>query len=172
MGVTNASAQLTQSEWPITIVVLAVFGGITRIKNNSTALELMLLILLFGSLLVGASTWAYDQGFLNPFGYMFALGLGIYLAYIPITSILFDRLIAALQLRGNVGFLIYIADASGYLGATALMFLFQFQKVQIPWIHFMKDLTYIVSLSASVLVLFAMGWFRQKKIKKTEFTYA
>lgn len=172
MGVANASAQLTQSEWPITIVVLAVFAGITRIKNNSTALELMLLILLFGSLLVGASTWAYDQGFLNPFGYMFALGLGIYLAYIPITSILFDRLIAALQLRGNVGFLIYIADASGYLGATALMFLFQFQKVQIPWIHFMKDLTYIVSLSASVLVLFAMGWFRQKKIKKTELTYA
>ena len=36
----------------------------------------------------------------------------------------------------------------------------------------MKDLTYIVSLSASVLILGAMGWFRQKKINKNEPIYA
>lgn len=162
LGVPDAAAQLTQSEWPITLVVLAVFAGMTRIRSNHDAFAWMLRILLLGSLLIGASTWVFALGWVTPYGYMFALGLGLYLAYIPITSILFDRLIGALELRGNVGFLIYIADAAGYLGTTALMFGYRIHGASTPWLDVIHDLTYFVSVAASLLILGTMWWFRRK----------
>jgi len=162
LGISDAAGQLTQSEWPITLIVLAVFAGMTRIKSNHVAFAWMLRILLIGSLLVGASTWAFDLGWINPYGYMFALGLGLYLAYIPITSVLFDRLIGALELRGNVGFLIYIADAAGYLGTTFLMFGYRIRSESTPWLDIIHDLTYFVSIVASVLILGTIWWFRRK----------
>ena len=48
--------------------------------------------------------------------WMQLVGLGLYMGYIPFNCIFFERMIATFKIKGNVGFLIYVADAFGYLG--------------------------------------------------------
>ena len=42
-------------------------------------------------------------------------GLGVYLAYVPYGSVLFDRLIASTGVVSTAVFAIYVADFIGYL---------------------------------------------------------
>lgn len=159
LGVGNAAVNLTQSEWPITLIILAVFTVISRIRDNQKAFTAMLLVLVVGGLLIGFSSCAYQMGWLSPYLFMFLLGLGLYLAYIPITSILFDRLIAALSLNGNVGFFIYTADAMGYLGTTVLMFVFRFGESESSWLNLLLNVSFVVSIGSAALFIAALAWF-------------
>jgi hypothetical protein len=160
LGVGNSAVNLTQSEWPITLIILAVFAVISRIRDNQKAFTAMLLVLVVGGLLIGFSASAYQMGWLSPYLFMFLLGLGLYLAYIPITSILFDRLIAALSLNGNVGFFIYTADAMGYLGTTLLLFLFHFGESESSWLNLLLNVSFVVSIGSAALFIAALAWFQ------------
>jgi hypothetical protein len=42
--------------------------------------------------------------------------MGLYLPYVAFHTTLLDRLVALLRDRGNIGFLMYLADSFGYLG--------------------------------------------------------
>ena len=52
---------------------------------------------------------------------MILAGSGLYLAYNPFNAVLFDRLVAVSGRAANAGFLIYVADFSGYMGSAALL---------------------------------------------------
>ena len=58
---------------------------------------------------------------LDGFAFMVLLGLGLYLPYVAVHTTIFERLIAMTRDRGNLGFLMYVADAAGYLGYVGLM---------------------------------------------------
>jgi hypothetical protein len=60
-------------------------------------------------------------------------GLGLYIGYIPFNCIFFERLIAAFKINGNVGFLIYFADAFGYLGSVLVMLVKEFFPLPVNW---------------------------------------
>jgi hypothetical protein len=49
------------------------------------------------------------------------IGLGLYVPYVAVHTTLFERLIAMTRDRGNIGYLLYLADAFGYLGYVAVM---------------------------------------------------
>jgi hypothetical protein len=52
---------------------------------------------------------------------MVALGLGLYLPYVAVHTTLFERLVALTRERANIGYLLSLADAVGYLGYVVLM---------------------------------------------------
>lgn len=54
------------------------------------------------------------------------VGIGLYLAYAPLGSLMYDRLLAASGTPGTTVFLIFLSDATGYLGTTALLLLKNF----------------------------------------------
>jgi hypothetical protein len=58
---------------------------------------------------------------LDPFGFMVLIGLGLYLPYVAVHTTVFERLLAMTGQRGNIGFLMYLADSIGYLGYVAVM---------------------------------------------------
>ena len=62
-----------------------------------------------------------QQSWLDGFTFMVLMGLGLYLPYVAVHTTIFERLIAMTRERGNLGFLMYVADAVGYLGYAALM---------------------------------------------------
>ena len=64
------------------------------------------------------------------------VGLGLYMGYIPFNCIFFERLIAAFKITGNVGFLIYVVDAWGYLGSSAVMLSKEIFKLNLTWTQF------------------------------------
>jgi MFS family permease len=171
LGYGDSAAIFTASEIPITLGVLLVMGSVVFIKNNRTALYVNHLIVLGGILLVGTSAYLFEQNLINPSTWMILAGFGLYLGYIPFNSIFFDRLIAAFQYVSNVGFVIYLADAFGYLGSVGVMFFKEFGYANMSWLNFFIWGSYILSLAGSVLMIGALIYFQKKSRKnilKTE----
>jgi hypothetical protein len=54
---------------------------------------------------------------------MVLLGVGMYVPYVAVHTTIFERFIALTRERGNVGYLMYLADAAGYFGYVAVMVL-------------------------------------------------
>jgi len=61
-------------------------------------------IIFLGFLLAGISSVLFIAHLIGPFVWMTLVGLGLYIGYIPFNCILFDRMIAAFKISGNVGF--------------------------------------------------------------------
>ena len=74
---------------------------------------------------------------------------------------LFDRLIAAGGSVGNAGFLIYVADSSGYLGSVALLVLRSVNGVKLPWARFLVDASLVTSIGGLALLGAAAIYFQR-----------
>lgn len=148
LGFANQAAIFTATEIPITLIVLAVISGMVLIKNNFTAFISSHILIITGFAITGISTWLFTQQLIYPQHWMLMVGLGLYTAYIPFNCLLFDRMIAAFQFRGNVGFLMYLADSFGYLGSMIVLLGKEVFKLQLHWVSF---------YSQSVLTLSVFG---------------
>jgi hypothetical protein len=72
-------------------------------------------------------------------------GFGMYICYIPFNGIYFDRMIAAFDIKGNVGFLIYIVDSFGYLGSVLILLVQEFRFGTDFMAYFLYQLNYIIT---------------------------
>lgn len=91
---------------------------------------------------------------------MIALGAGTYLSYTPFNALLFDRFIAASGRIGTAGFLIYVADAAGYMSSVTLLVFRNFAGSGLSWVEFLRDSSYGVALAGLVLIIAAAVYFR------------
>ena len=162
LGYGNSPEIFTKTETPVTIAILVIVASIMFIKNNRTALLVNHLLVLTGMILVGAASFLYDSGHINPTTWMIALGLGLYLGYVPFNSILFDRLIATFKYVSTVGFLIYLADAFGYLGSISVMLYKEFGQANLSWLDFFIKAGYVMSIAGSILIACSMVYFYKK----------
>lgn len=79
----------------------------------------------------------------------FFTGTGVYLPYILFHCLVFERLIALLRFKGNIGFLFYIADSLGYAGSVAIMLFKELGQFQLTWVNIFVQL----NLFAATLIL-------------------
>jgi len=162
LGYGNSPEIFTQTETPVTIAILIIMGSIMFIKNNRVALIINHLLILSGMILVGVSSFLFDSGTIDATVWMILLGLGLYLGYVPFNSILFDRLIATFKYVSTVGFLIYLADAFGYLGSIGVMMYKEFGQASLSWLEFFVGAGYVMSVVGSVLIVCSMIYFYYK----------
>ncbi|WPP50146.1 DUF5690 family protein [Catalinimonas niigatensis] len=162
LGYGDDVAIYTETEVPIALAVLLIMGLLMLIKSNTKALNTYHLLIGFGFLLVGASTFAFEQAWISPSVWMTLVGLGLYLGYVPFNSILFDRLLAAFKYAGTAGFLIYVADSFGYLGSVAVLFYKNFGQSELSWLHFFINSAYVMTFVGSALMILSMVYFRQR----------
>lgn len=134
------------SEIIIAVVVLMILGSVFYIRNNHRAFMVYHLLLILGTLVLGLSTLLFHKGHLDPFIWMVCTGFGMYICYVPFNSLYFDRFIAAFKVRGNSGFLIYIADAFGYMGSILVLLYKNFGQAQLSWLNFFVYGSYAVAL--------------------------
>jgi hypothetical protein len=92
------------------------------------------------------------------------------MSYVPFNCIFFERMIATYKVAGNVGFVMYIADAFGYLGSLLILFLKEYSGLHISWMHFFIKTTIICSAAGIVLVAGGMFYFSRKQYSK-QFIY-
>ena len=52
---------------------------------------------------------------------MVLCGIGLYIPYVAFHTTVFERIVSASNLRGNLVFLMYLADSIGYLGYVVLL---------------------------------------------------
>jgi hypothetical protein len=162
LGFGQAAAVFTASELPVAVLSLAVLGVIIVVRDNVKALLVIHGVVFAGLLLLGLSTLAFQSGLLSPLAWMILSGAGLYMAYVPFNAMLFDRLIAASGTVGTAGFLIYIADASGYLGSCALLVWRNFGVMQLNWLQVFTASAYGASMLGMLLIALSALYFFRK----------
>ncbi len=141
------------SEIIIAIIVLLIIGSVFYIKDNLKALFTYHLLLLLGTLVLGLATILFQIGFLDSFLWMVLTGFGLYICYVPFNCLFFDRFIATFKIKGNSGFLIYIADAFGYVGSVLVLVYKNFGQANLSWLNFFVYGAYAVALIGTAITL-------------------
>lgn len=111
----------TQSELLVTLGVIAANGCLVFVVDNRRAFFLGLWISIGGIALGLLALTGLESGVTGGFSFMVLLGLGLYIPYVAVHTTIFERLIAMTRDRGNIGYLMYLADSAGYLGYVLVM---------------------------------------------------
>lgn len=162
LGYGNGAAIFTESEVPVAVLALAALGLIMRVRDNTQALIVIHGVVIAGLALLGGSTLAFQAGWIGPVSWMILSGAGMYIAYTPFNAMLFDRLIAVSGRIGTAGFLIYVADASGYVGSCALLLWRDFGLMQMNWLQAFTASAYGASVIGASLVGLSALYFLRK----------
>jgi MFS family permease len=162
LGYGQKPAIFTQTETITSLAILAMISLLVVIRKNIRALRLVHIMILAGFLLAGISSALFMTGRMDGAWWMQLVGLGLYMGYIPFNSIFFERLIASFKIAGNVGFLIYLADAYGYLGSITVMLCKEIGKVQLTWTQFYPAAVVIFSVIGVAGTLFSFLYFNRK----------
>jgi hypothetical protein len=153
LGHGDGAAIFTASEVPVAAFALVVLGLIIIVKDNVRALMVIHAVILAGLALLAGSTFAFQAGLVGPVLWMILSGAGLYMVYTPFNAMLFDRMIAVSGQIGTAGFLIYVADSSGYAGSCALLLWRNFGLVSLNWLQVYIASVYVTSVAGFVLVL-------------------
>ena len=159
LGYGGEAGIFSASEAPVAVIALAALGAIILVRDNLRALMVIHAIVAAGFALLGLSTLAYQAHMISPIAWMICAGAGLYLAYTPFNAMLFDRLIAFSGRVATAGFLIYVADASGYLGSVALLLVRNLGQVKLDWLSFFILSAYATSVVGVVCVAVAAVYF-------------
>lgn len=170
LGYGNNPEIFTTTEIPISLSILVLMGSVMFIQNNMQALVINHFIIISGLALIGLSTILFERQIIGASLWMTLTGLGLYLGYVPFNSIFFDRLIASFRYVGTVGFIMYVADSFGYLGSVGVLLYKEFGYKSLTWLEFFTASGYLISISASILILGSMFYFinKQKSWSKGE----
>jgi len=169
LGHGGEAAVFSNSEIPVAVIALAALGSLMLVRDNLRALLAMHGIIVAGALLLGLSTLAFQAHWLTPLNWMILTGAGLYLAYTPFNAVLFDRMIAAIGKAGNAGFLIYIADASGYAGSVALLLYRSLAAPAMDWLGFYILCAYATAVIVGLLTICSALYFVQRARRRTAF---
>src|SRR5262249_44259366 len=108
---------------------------------------------LGGALLVVVSLLGIRAQTVSPFCFMVLHGLGLYLPYIAVQTTIFERLIAMTRDRGNIGYLIYLADSFGYLGYVAVLFARNWLGPPENFLGFFLALSWVIAVASLFLLI-------------------
>lgn len=136
LGLGKDAAIFTETELPVTIIVLILIASLVFIQKNFNAFLIAHGFILLGFVVAGASTWMFMHQKIHPATWMILVGTGLYTAYIPFNCMLFERMIAAFKMNGNVGFLMYMADSFGYLGSMLVLLTKEVFNIKMQWVNF------------------------------------
>lgn len=167
LGFKDDAAIFSLSELPVAAIVLVTLALVMFIRDNRRAFLANLGLVAAGLLLSGLCSLAFQARLIGPVAWMIALGAGLYLAYTPFNALLFDRFIAASGRSGTAGFLIYVADACGYVSSVALLIFRNFAGVKLSWVQFLIAVSYVSAAGGAVLIAVAAIYF-QRRLARAE----
>jgi hypothetical protein len=146
-----------QSELAVAVGVLVLNGSMVLLRDNRRAFFCGLAASVAGVVLIGASLAALQQEALSPFAFMVLYGIGLYVPYLVVQTTLFERLIALTRERGNIGYLVYLADSFGYLGYVGILLARGALPRTENFLAFFLTLSWV--LVAACLILLVPCWY-------------
>lgn len=167
LGYADTPQVLLTAELPIAISVFLIIAFMILIKNNQVAFYANIFMILLGGLLLLLTTYLFQQELLHPAAWMILVGFGMYLSYVSYHTMLFERWIALFRYQSNIGFLMYIADAFGYLGSVGILFYKNFSSPDLDWLNFILKVSYVIGILIVACSLLAFFYFRirQKQVE-------
>ena len=162
LGHGDKASIFTITETPVSLIVLVCMSFLMLVKNNVHAFLLNHFIIIFGYVIALIATLLFTNKIIDPVWWMILIGTGLYISYVPFNAIYFERMIATYKVQSNVGFLMYISDAFGYLGSVLILFLKGFIGVQLSWTEYFINLAFIVTTTGIAGTFIAALYFKQK----------
>ncbi|WP_226643153.1 DUF5690 family protein [Microbulbifer variabilis] len=149
------------SSLPVALVVLGFLALLIFIRNNYRALQLNQLLIATGGATCIIATLAFESNVIAGATWMIVINIGLYIGYVPFNCLLFERLVACTKSLGNAGFVIYLADSSGYMGSIGVMLYKTFTQQNLNWLEFTQKFSYITGFACILLMLFSLLFFRR-----------
>lgn len=162
LGYGGQPSIFTRSEIPVSLIVLFCMALLVCVKSNIKAFLVNHIVIILGYGLCLLATVLFSNSFIGPVLWMMGVGTGLYMAYVPFNALYFERMIASYRIRGNVGFVMYIADSFGYLGSVLVLALKEFSGVQLSWTQFFVQTVFVVSIAGIIGTVIAALYFRKK----------
>ena len=162
VGLGDMAEIFSETELPIGLLVLVLMAGLAFFKSNRSAILANLLLIGSGLCVTAVSSLLFQQGMINPVIWMTLVGAGLYMAYTPFNGLIFDRLVAATGRIGTAGFLIYVADSSGYLGSVALLLFKNLSGLALPWVEFMTVAGLVTGGLGLLILAYAARYFYKR----------
>ncbi|RRB15348.1 DUF5690 family protein [Larkinella knui] len=161
VGISNPSI-FAKTETTVALGILVVMGALQLVKDNFVAFRLINMVMLLSAVLIGISTWLFQQGILSPGTWFTLVGLGLYGAYVPCNGLYFERLVASFRYVSTVGFIVTLADYYGYMGSVAVVLYKNFGQPNISFLDFFIYSAYIISIVYGILVVVSFSYFQRK----------
>jgi MFS family permease len=165
-GYSNNASIFTQTGTYMSFIVLFVVGSFFLIKNNYKAYQLNYLLIAVGFSFCILGTILFQLGIINPFYWFLIATTGMYFGYVSYNCVFFERMIATFKVNGTVGFVMYIADSVGYLGAVAVLLIKETVHFHYSWVTFF---TYLFYGAASIGIVFIIWSSSVSKFKFQKF---
>ncbi len=159
LGVTDRPAVFAYSEIAVAACVLALNGAAVLVRDNRRAFSYALAVAVAGSGVVAAALVGLGAGVLSPLAFMVLHGVGLYLPYIAVHTTVFERLIAMTRDRGNVGYLMYLVDAFGYLGYVVVLLARTWAGPGADFLAFFVPLSWVIAAASAGLLVPAWAYF-------------
>jgi hypothetical protein len=162
LGYGNNPAIFTVTEIPVSLIVLLCMSLLVLVKNNFKAFMINHYMVIIGYVLALISTLLFATRYINPVVWMTLIGTGLYLSYVPFNALYFERMIATYRAKSNIGFIMYIADAFGYMGSVLILFIKEFIGVKLSWTSFFTQAVIFISIVGVAGTVIAAVYFRKK----------
>jgi Family of unknown function (DUF5690) len=156
LGRTTEPETYAWSEMFVALVVTGLVALAVLIANNRRAFGLSMVLSAAGLALVAVSLTALQAGAVKAFPFMVLIGIGLYLPYVAVQTTVFERLIAMTRDPGTIGYLVYLADAVGYLGYVGVMLARNLLKPGEGFLTFFVAISWTVA--AAGLLMTVLGW--------------
>lgn len=167
LGHDGTPAIFAQTEMLVMCGVVGINGAAIWITCNRKAFLSSLGLIVGGFLLVLFAVAGHRQGALGPFAFMVLTGLGMYIPYVAFHTTIFERLIAAFRERGNIGYLMYLADAVGYLGYVGVMVIRNLDWPRGGFLNLFVNSSLLVAVLAICVTLFMLVHFARRLPRST-----
>lgn len=156
----------TWSEIFVTLIVTLTTGLCFLIRDSRQAFAVSLGIGCLGTALIVASVVGLYFGHLSGFVFMVLVGIGLYLPYVAAQTTMFERLIAMTRDRGNLGYLIYLADSFGYLGYVAFTTVVRHFQPRPDYLRLFMVTAICMAVASFASIVFAGVYFRKVGLRR------
>src|SRR5215475_14648465 len=153
LGQTAPPSIFARSEIYVMFGVVIINGMAAFIRDNRRAFFAAMAASITGFCLVGLALIGLSNAWFGGFQFMVLIGLGLYLPYVAVHTTIFERLIAMTGEKGNIGYLMYLADSFGYLGYVAVMLARGGSKSNAGFLDFFMALSWVAAGIAFVLLV-------------------
>lgn len=168
LGAASQPELITLTEIPVAIIVLIIAAVGFLIQDNKKAFKWGMYLCISCCVTIVLVTWLFEASIISPIWWMIINGIGLYLPYILFHCMIFERFLALLKFKGNVGFLFYTADALGYTGSVGVLLFKEFSNSQVTWVNFLGDLNQFAGIIMLLVCILTLGLLQRKTKLSTE----
>jgi hypothetical protein len=158
-GYDTAPSLFAKSEMVVGIVVVIPILCFIQITANLKAFIAYHVLIIAGMMATGGIAAVYAQERASGFVFMVLSGIGLHLAVVPFSNIIFELLLSTFKYKANSGFLMYVCDSLGYLASLAVVIFRDFGAPTIAWSTFYVRICYGLAGIGVVLMGFSLGYY-------------